>query len=248
VAKSKIGTAESKVFDHHIFAIQYTGDLKEPIVDKVPRQFFQSDMGKSNWESSLKTFHSEANIFKNRIEARRRTKLHSLADLFGLEKDEKDYWYRLAVLLAVKHVPGFKVYDKTKTRERKWNDYDYASLLSAVGQLQKKQSINQSAALKKYVTQLAKDKPNEYGTLDRYGQNSKTEKTVRALEKQISRAKKNPTIVAAAHAMLEEGERLRQEFGMKPYMQTSMHYTLELSDTREFWMGYQTMSYLGDVY
>jgi hypothetical protein len=35
-------------------------------------------------------------------------KLPLLMDHFGIRKDDPDHWYKLAVCLAVKHVPGFQ--------------------------------------------------------------------------------------------------------------------------------------------
>jgi len=118
----------------------YKGDLNKAIKVPPPPHPPTILSEKPDYESSHAKHKKEVDEIISREVSR---KMPVLLDHYELDANDADVWYKLALKLAINHVPGFDLYGKRQSgRKSTWNFISHAKLYFDVlretkGQLEK---------------------------------------------------------------------------------------------------------------
>lgn len=160
--KKKKSNPNPNIFDLELLKIGYSADLARPIVAKVPRTELHTGLSKKEWDQRLDRFGSDGGKFFKKISRERRKKLDVLCEAMGLALDDPHKWERLSLLLAVKHVPGMRVHDKTITNLIKWTSAKRAHFLGSIESSKKKSGLSVSQTIAFLVKKAIKDGQSTY--------------------------------------------------------------------------------------
>ncbi|MET4240778.1 hypothetical protein [Bradyrhizobium sp. RT10b] len=128
---SKKSRAKQSTFER-----EYTGELATPIYE--PSAGGVGGLGGSKAEA-------ERRIFEQRV-----LRIEKLFDWYSIDPDAPDAGMRLAVELALAHVPGMQVRRELRKRGRKpsWKDGLGIELVRDVAELQRTKRLNDEKAIK----------------------------------------------------------------------------------------------------
>lgn len=149
MARSKIGSKDAHMFDAALFALEYTGELRKHIsIASQPPSYLKHSGFPDSWDAKIERQYMTAlKAFKKRVIREREAKLGILAELFQVNLKRQDGWKMLALLLAVKHVPGFKVVTR-KTRPIKWTPQAKLGFYLSVEDTQRRHNCGKKDALR----------------------------------------------------------------------------------------------------
>lgn len=151
------------IFDLELDDLAFEGELTTPIIETVPRKALHSAMTLQEWDSYLSQFEEQSRDFFERVTAKRDKKLDLLFPLVGIAIDDGDKWKKLALLLAAKYIPGFRVHDPSITNPLVWTPWRKADL---VMQIRDEGNFSQKTRTSEIIRKLVKRaaKGDAYGT------------------------------------------------------------------------------------
>ena len=134
----------------------YEGALASPIVEPLFYSGLDGDPGPilPPHKGPLSNYQAQ-----QRVLAKRSEKLDLLFEYYKIDKRSADRWLKLSILLAMAHVPGMKVIERSRAAKKSfWNEGGYRSLVEDIDGI----LSNEDLTIPQAIERLKKEKPNPW--------------------------------------------------------------------------------------
>jgi hypothetical protein len=174
----------------------YKGELASPIVE--PHYYRGLDGGIGSippHKGPLSKYQAQ-----QRVSAKQAQKLDLLFEWYQIDKKATDRWLQLSIALALAHVPGMKVIERSRSPKPSfWKDGGFRALVEGVDRIR----LNGNMTIPQAIEQLKKENPDQW--------QKRTSLESRLTEARVFVAKEDARNRARAKKIKEESDKFTEE-------------------------------------